>query len=444
MQMRTSALAGALTLSLLFATGCGPKAQQRQAPPPLTVKTTTAQTGSVQPTLSLPGIIAPLQDVALSTTLTEPTDTVTVQEGDHVRKGHVLAQLDTADLRANLVADIRTAQSDEAKTTQTVYNAQVSITQGSDQVSSSQAALVQAQTTLRNDQLNLSRDQQLLTGGFIAQQSVDTQQTQVRNDQQAVRNAQAALETANETERANGNGTTGGLQAANIAAARTAAQAAYAQADQIRTQIDKATIVSPVDGVVVNRNLNPGEYPGTRQIFTVQETAKVYAILNASTSNVFSTPVNAPVSVTIQGQGRPFAGRVVAVLDQLTPGSTNFAVKAEIDNPAFVLHSGMPVTGKITLAATQGITVPVTAFADDTHSSIFTLGSDDVAHLTKVSEVRTDGTNSIVTGLADGTEVVSNGQSGVTDGEKVARAGQPQKAASTSEATGTTAATTGQ
>ena len=53
-----------------------------------------------------------------------------------------------------------------------------------------------------------------------------------------------------------------GLQQSSVAQAKAQEEVALAQAQQIRVSISKATIISPIDGVVVNRNLNPGEYPG--------------------------------------------------------------------------------------------------------------------------------------------------------------------------------------
>lgn len=85
--------------------------------------------------------------------------------GDHVRAGQVLALLDTTDLRANLDAAVKTAQSDAAKTTQTVYDGQLSIVQGNEGVLSAQASLRTAEQTLRNDRANLVRDQQLIVQG---------------------------------------------------------------------------------------------------------------------------------------------------------------------------------------------------------------------------------------------------------------------------------------
>ena len=138
--------------------------------------------------------------------------------------------------------------------------------------------------------------------------------------------------------------------------------------------------------------------------------------------------MGAPVTVTAQGQAHTFTGRVVAVLDWEMPGSTNFAVKVQLPNPGRVLHSGVPVTGLIQLPATQGITIPTTAFLDDTHTSGLAVGSDNVARAVKVSAVRSDASHTIVTGLSAGTPVVANGQAGVADGQHVtvAQATTPQ------------------
>ena len=63
--------------------------------------------------------------------------------------------------------------------------------------------------------------------------------------------------------------------------------------------------------------------------------------------------------------------------------------------------------------------MPLGAFLDDNHTTVMTV-SDGVAHIATVSERATDGKSSVVTGLAAGTQVVSNGQLGLTDGERVA------------------------
>jgi HlyD family secretion protein len=431
----------ALIVAVALLGGCGGGAARRSGrtpPAAAAIPTATARQTTIHASTSIAGVIAPLQNVAISSQLSEPADSVPVNEGDRVRAGEVIAVLDTADLTAQLAqaqatveTNIRNAASLDAKVTQSRYTQQLNIGQGGDQVQSARATLAQAQQTLVNDQANLSRDQQLIGNGYVPQQTVDQQATLVANDQSAVRTAQANLQSAITNQQVNGT-TNVGLQAANVASAIADARAAHATIDQARAQvrnlqaqIAKATIVSPVNGVVVNRNLNPGEYPGSRTCFTIQELDQVYAELNASSSDTFAIPVGAAVTLSVSGSsGQSYSGRVVAVLGQVTPGSTDFTVKVLVANPDGKLQSGLPVTAQTSLPPVSGIGIPTTAFLDDTHSTVMAAEdelTDVIAQTTKVHEIASDGTTSIVTGLKAGQSVVANGQLGITDGQSLAQ-----------------------
>ncbi len=438
--MNASRLAPVLVLvAAVLASGCNRQAQRtRTAPSPNPIPTAVARQTTVRASSVISGYIAPLQNVAITSSLSEPTDRVLVNEGDRVRAGQVLAVLDTADLRAQLAqaqatveSDIRTAASNDAKVVQAQYTARLNIGTGNNQVTSAQAALAQAKQNLSNDQLNLQRDKQLVAQGYLAQQTLDQQQTTVNNDEAAIRNAEANLQTALTNQSVNGN-ISSGLQAADVQSAAADARASHAVIDQARAQVQqlqtsiaKATVVSPVDGVVVNRNLNPGEYPGSRTIFTVQQLNEVYAILNASSADTFAIPQGAPVSMAVSGAAsQAYTGEVVAVLGQVTPGSTNFTIKVLVKNPDGKLQSGLPVSATIQLPAVSGIGIPTAAFLDDTHSTVLVADDqlvDVVAKSAKVQELASDGTTSIVSGLKAGQKVVANGQLGVTDGQSLAQ-----------------------
>ncbi len=431
----------ALIVMVAVVSGCNHGAAARRtrpAPSPNPVPTAVAKRTTVHATASISGVIAPLQNVALSSSLTEPVAGVNVNEGDRVHAGQVLAVLDTADLRAQLAqaiatvqTDVRSAASSQAKVSQARYTQQLTIGQSGDQTQSTRAALAAAQQTLRNDTLNLQRDRALVASGYIAQQTVDQQQTTVNNDASAVRTAQANLQSAitNQTV----TGTSGsGLQAANVSSAQADANAAratigeaQAQVAQYRAQIAKATIVSPIDGVVVNRNLNPGEYPGARTIFTIQQLDHVYAVLNASSADTFAIPVGAHVTLAVAGNtAKAYSGNVVAVLGQVTPGTTDFTVKVLVANADGRLQSGLPVTATATLPPVTGVGIPATAFLDDTHTSVM-IASDElvdvVAKTVKVRELGTNGTTSVVSGISAGQSVIANGQLGLSDGQSLAQ-----------------------
>jgi HlyD family secretion protein len=385
---------------------CGPK-HAAQAPAPY-VDTSVAQTGSLQPSSTMSGLIAPYENVAIQSDLTEPADTVNVQEGDHVRKGEVLAQLDTADLVAEYNSDMATANSDAANTSHTVYSGNETITQGVQSLKSAQANLFR-------DQRIAERDEALYKQGYVSLQ-------QYQQDAATVRDDQAILQSAVATVQANGpNLTAPGLQQSSVAQARAQQQVALAQAQQVRVSISKATIVSPIDGVVVNRNLNPGEYPGTRQIFTLQQVSPIYAILRGSTDQVAGIHAGATAAIQTDGVAgsQKFSGTVIGVLNEIQPGSTQFQVKVLLQNPGEVLRPGSAITGSVDLPIARGVIVPTTAFTDDNHDAVQTVQSDDTLKTVPVTEVANDATNSVVTGINPGTRVVSNGQSSLGDGEKV-------------------------
>ena len=415
-------LAGAVALALT-ATGCS-KPPPPKAPQPLSVKTAVAAAGEVAPKELLPGLIAPFQNVAIESTLTEPAIAVNVQEGDRVSRGEVIAVLDTTDLRAELASDLAQAQSDSAGATHTADQGQLTIQQSQQSVLNARSGLAQAQQTLSKDALDLARYQQLFANGFVAQQQVATQTALVRNDQAAVASAQATLRSTTEQVAANGTlSNPSGLQASSVSQALALAQVASAQADQIRASIAKAQIVSPIDGVVVNRNLNVGEYPGTRQIFTLQQVDPIYAVLQASGSQVANIRVGSPATIVASDlHASGLTGRVAGVLNEVNPGSTNFEVKVILSNPQRKLRPGMAVEGNVVMPAIRGVRIPYTAFIDDNHSSVMTIGSDSTVKTTPVVEVTDDGTNAIVSGIAAGTRVVADGQTSVGDGQKVVAA----------------------
>jgi HlyD family secretion protein len=410
----------ARVVAALLLTACAQKHAAPAAAP--VVKTTVAQIGDIAPSETLAGVIAPYENVAIQSTLTEPADAVYVQEGDRISAGQLLARLDTADLEAQLDSDLATANSNHAMTTHDVYQGSLTISQGYDTLQSANAAVDQAQGNLARDHAQLTRDLALFKQGYVSEEAVQQDQATVRADQSAINTAQSNVAAAKSTVQANGSlGSGGGLEESTVQQAQAQEQVAMAQAQQVRVQIAKATILSPIDGVVVNRNLNPGEYPGTRQIFTLQQVNPIYAVLHGSGAQVAHIDTGTPARVTASDLGvhSQFDGKVAGVLNQINPGSTDFQVKALLQNPFRQLRPGMAVTAQIVLPVIRGIEVPATAFTDDNHDAVLTVGSDGTVATSTVTELSSAGNTAIVTGIPAGTRVVDDGQQSLGDGEKV-------------------------
>jgi HlyD family secretion protein len=365
------------------------------------------RTGTIHPSLIIAGVVTPYRQVGIAADLTEPIGEVDVQEGDHVRAGQTLARLLTDDLEAQLASAQRMVAENVARYSQAAYQTSATNAQDTAGIRSAQAALRQARVNLNGAQTDLKRYEALEAQGYLAPQTVDQQRTTVVSDVAAANSAQASLNQAEANAQANGLGNNPGVQQAGLQSARAAADAAQATVEQLRRQIGRAAILSPVAGVVDAVNANPGEYPSGRQLFTIEQVSSVYALLPSSTAQVVQVRAGAPVALTAAGNEVKRNGKVVAVLDSLQPGTTNFTVKVLVPNSDEALHAGMPITGTVALPAVNGIEVPVTAFVDDTHTSVYVV-DNGVVKSTPAHEVKNDGTNAIVTGLTAGTTIVKN------------------------------------
>jgi HlyD family secretion protein len=375
--------------------------------PAARVTTVVATRGSIAPQMVIAGVIAPYRQVGVSADLTEPISEVDVQEGDAVHAGQILARLQVDDLEAQLVSAQRIVSEDVARLKETAY--QTTAVNGQDvaAIGSARATLRQARVNLAGAAVDLNRYVRLAAQGYLPAQTVDEQRTTVASDAAAVNAAEASLNQAIANAKANGSGSNAGEQQQELAGARAAADSAQATVDQLQRQLARAAIVAPVDGVVDAVNANPGEYPTSRQLFTIEQIHSVYAILPTSATQVVAIRRGSRATVRAANSSRADTGEVVAVLDQVDPGTTNFTVKVLVPNDDYHLHAGIPVTGTVQQPIVSGIRVPITAFVDDTRQSVYVV-RDDVVNVQKVAEVQDDGKNAIVTGLAPGSAVIAN------------------------------------
>ncbi|HTU82393.1 MAG TPA: hypothetical protein VMF61_09705, partial [Candidatus Acidoferrales bacterium] len=130
---RSAAVSAAIFLGLAVAACGGGRTRHHRgagAGGPAAIPVATAAPASVQPKVQIAGLIAPYQNVSISSSLSEPTDVVNVLQGDTVHAGETLAVLDTTDLRANYEADERNAASADARATQTKYQSELNLGQG--------------------------------------------------------------------------------------------------------------------------------------------------------------------------------------------------------------------------------------------------------------------------------------------------------------------------
>jgi membrane fusion protein, heavy metal efflux system len=215
------------------------------------------------------------------------------------------------------------------------------------------------------------------------------------------------------------------LQTAEAEYARAGAEMERARArlklygSSARTVDQTFTISSPIAGVVVERNLNPGQEVRPDQMtssgpppFVISNPDHLWAVLDASEKDLPQLSKGTPVVVRSPVYSdAQFPARIAAVADFLDPNSRTIKVRANLENKDRRLKAEMFITGEIETRRQPGIQVPATAvFFEGGKHYVFTREGED--HYTR-REVRTaeenQGKVTVVAGLEPGATVVTEG-----------------------------------
>lgn len=257
-------------------------------------KFTTAKVGkgSITSVVQATGTINPLTTVSVGSYVSGTVQYIFADFNTRVKGGQVLAQLDPA---------IYEAQVTEARGN--LQNAQANLVTLGANVQVDEAALAKAQANLKYETATAKRSQDLVQSGIVSNDQNDLTQSTMLQAKADVQSAQAALEQAKATL----------SQAQSQVTAMTGALKAS------ETSLKYTTILSPIDGTVVARNIDVGQsVAATLQapnVFTVAQDLtrmQVYAATDESdTGNI-----TVGTSVTFQVDAFPndvFTGRVSAI-----------------------------------------------------------------------------------------------------------------------------------
>jgi RND family efflux transporter MFP subunit len=418
--------------------GCSAHAAQAPGaagagPPPASVSTAKITRGEISTYVSFAGQITPIYQTTLSTAEAGTVAAVNVTEGDFVRKGQLLASLDTSQLRATLKANQATVSEGEAQLVHSDVAAPIAAQQYSSAVATGRqnldAAINNVRTaraSLTSDNLTQQADFGLLHQGYVSRETYEEARATfvlsretLRSNLQAVTAQQAALRTAlsNTHQRLE--------DQATIAQNAAGLENARANVELLQAQIEQASIVAPFDGQVTQRLLDPGAYAGASTgIFELAQLARVYVVVNVPDVDLPAIARGKTVAFTTTSlPGRTFHGRIFDVNLTPTSGTLSYRVRLLQPNPNFTLRGGMLVTVTAMSAHHAGVLLVPSAAVDSgaKGSTIFTV-VDGKAHSIPVrvglqtdtqAEVRGDG-------LAPGTTVVTSPPTGLQNGSAVA------------------------
>lgn len=270
---------------------------------PVRYETVSARRGDLTVTVTATGTLAALDTVVVGTEVSGVVDVVAVDYNDHVRKGQTLAVVNTDQLRAQ-------------------------IRQNEAALRASGATAEQMAATLAEIRPQEVRAESLFNSGYIAQQ-----------DREA---AQAALARA--------------VAAEANARALVAASSAALQAQ--RTLLEKATVRSPISGVVLQRQIEPGRTVAasfqTPVLFVLAADLKRMTLaLDIDEADVGQVRAGQQADFTVDAYpDRTFAATVRSVRNaaRTVEGVVTYQAILDVANADLSLRPGMTATAMITTA----------------------------------------------------------------------------------------------
>jgi HlyD family secretion protein len=332
----------------------------------------TVQTGKVQredlaTVVSASGEIKPKTYVNIGANAFGKITHLYVKEGDHVKKGQLLAQLENvqpeADVNANQ-ASLEAAQTDSIAASAALKTAQ--------------ADLVRAQADYDRNKLDWERAQNLYKDGLIAKSDFDS-----RKDAWATADAGLAQAQA---------------RVAQAKAQKDSADGHIAQARATLTHyadlLKKTTYAAPFDGVITNLPVREGESVviGIQNaqgstLMTIADMSVITAEVMVDETDIVNVRLGQPADVTIDAiPNKTFHGKVSEIGDNAIVRSSgvstsqqttaneeakDFKVVVNLQDAPGDLRPGLSTTAKITTATrSNALAVPIQALTMRTKQQI--------------------------------------------------------------------------
>jgi HlyD family secretion protein len=300
-------------------------------------KIATVERGDLARVVVATGKIQPLFKVELKSKASGIVKKIYVDYGDRVKQGQVLAELDKIQLEAAERASRANLQAAEA-------------------------ALDSAKATLERNKvdaegpdvpylkLNMGRAQQMFKDGVMSKSLVEDTE----------KNYQLALNKQVSAQR--------NLSVSRAEIAKSEAQMAQAKAALENSQEDlhNSTIVSPIDGLVLSRDVNVGDAVSSilvlgsqaTLIMTLGDVSEVYVQGKVDEADIGKVYLNQPARIVVESfKDKKFTGKVTKIspLGKEKDNVTTFEVRVSISNPGGELKANMSANAEILLEEKKNV-----------------------------------------------------------------------------------------
>ena len=360
-----------------------------------------ASLGLLKPEIEYIGTTAPVHQVSVRSQVEGRLLNLSVDVGDDVRQGQVLARLDD-NLLAVAVnreqAELATLESELARAKIQVKNAQIQL----------EEALVK----LEQAENDAARYVKLAKTGLIAQQQAESFQTAAKVAQKAVLSAKEQINTEKQ-----------GIAAA---ISRIAAQKAAIAEQQQRQAF--TTLIAPIDGVVLTKTREPGNLiqPG-EEVLQIGDLSRVKVIVPLSELDLGDINLGQKVRVQLDAfRGNSFLGKVTSIAPLADATARQLSVEVTVANPNRKIKGGLLARATFVSARQQRVIVPESAILKENDLNyVFVVNEETETRQAKVTKQqvqlgnKANGKVEIATGIQPGTKLVVRSSQPLSDGKMV-------------------------
>jgi HlyD family secretion protein len=405
-------LAVAVVSSLAALIGCSSQAKDTEQPVP--VEIVSVEKTTLQQKITSDAVLFPIAQSALVPKISAPVKKFYVNRGSRVHAGELLASLENRDLAA-ATQDTKGAY-DQAEAT-------YASTTAADLPQELQKA--QLDTEAARQQLEAIKKvydsrQELFTQGALPRKELDQAGVDLTNARNQYEIAQKHLDALNSI----------GKQS-TLKSAKGQLESAQGKYEGATAQLSYSEIRSPINGVVTDRPLYPGEMASAgTPIVTVMDTSRVTARAHIPQPQAAVLKIGDKATITAPGSEKPLTGKISVVSPALDPNSTTVEVWVEAKNPRERLRPGTTVeVSMLARSVPDALTISAAALltAQDGATSVMVAGSDGRAHQKNVRVGIRDGDRvQILEGVEAGEQIVASGAYGLPDNSKIVAANKAQ------------------
>lgn len=370
------------------------------------VKTQKITLGSISTSVEYAGTLQPAKEVMVLPKNGGKVTSVNVNVGDNVTEGQVLYTLDKEELEANLQAQQAALDSSNADLEKTSDSSM------EQQISQAKQTYEKSQVQFNNAEDNYNKMQKLYGAAAISKKDLDDSKTQYNNASIDLKAAQDNLNLLQDKV---------GPQSTKSAEARVEQSQAGVNTAQI--QIDNATITAPISGVVSAKDVEVGKIASSQSgSVTVIDASTLTADITVPDKMIGKIKVGQSVPIIINA----LEDKVInGVVDTISPAANSkdncYTVKAKIDNSNGELKAGMFV--KVSLQSDSKdnvLSVPNQAIKTENGVDyIYLVENSKIKKVSVNTGISNDKFTEISGNVSQNDDIITEGQSILTDGEKI-------------------------